>query len=216
MPFVQLIPPPWVSLLLILWLQVPVIQAFPPSTSLACLFWLPAIRAFPPSSISTIFRYPGLPLGEGLSNMHTLERLETIGDGSYFRIRHVGPPMRYGEYVTVGLTCAVRGQNHTLLVLSRPAHAHTATLLCLRDNVQRAAFTLRASSLQSGGHSLLLDTTYMEAKRVLHRDLRPLMRFLAFYGDRASRDFVPHPNLAWYRRMVLGLQPPPAQARDAI
>jgi hypothetical protein len=210
MPFVQLPPlPPWATVLLILWLQIPAVRAFPPSARCAALS-LQLTAAFPSSSISTTFRYPGLTLGEGLSNMHTLERLETIGDGSYFRIRHVGTPMRYGEYVTVGVKCAVRGQNHTLLVLSRPDQAHTASLLCLRDNVQRAAFTLRASRLQPGGHALLLDTTFFEDKRVLHRDLRPVMRFLAFYGDRAARSFEPHPNLAWYRRMVLGLPPSPA------
>ena len=118
---------------------------------------------------------------------------------------------RDGEFVTVGVKCSVRGLNHTLLVMSRPDQAHIATLMCLRDNVQRAAFTLRASRSPPGGHSLLLDSTCFDSKRVLHRDLRPVLRFLAFYGDRAGwggEAFKAHPNLAWYRRMVLGLPPP--------
>ena len=214
-------PPPFLLALVCLLHQV---QGPPPALLLAlvCLLRAPAVQGFPivlgppPASISTTFRYPGLSLAQGMRNIHSLELLENIGNG-YFRIGHVGPPVRYGEFVTVGVKCSVRGQNHTLLVMSRPDQAHIATLVCLRDNVQRAAFTLRASRLTPDGHTILLESTCFDSKRVLYRDLRPVMRFLAFYGDRAGwggEAFKAHPNLAWYRRMVLGL-PPPQPEQDS-
>jgi hypothetical protein len=53
-----------------------------------------------------------------------------------------------------------------------------------------------------------MDTTYYTGKRVLDRDIRPTVNFLTFFEERTKRQGLPfkaHPNLLWYRRMVLGL-----------
>ena len=189
--------PGLLCLLLALWLCVPSAQAFP--------FQPPA-----PTTVSTSLYFPSLTLAEGLRNIHTLEHLETIPH-NFFRIRHVGQPVRYGEFVTVSAECSVRNQTHTLLMLAKPARPSVCTFMCLRDNVQRAVFTVQAMRLSREGHTLLLNSTYFSSKRVLDKELLPVRCFLAFFDDKTRRlpeglAFKPHPNLAWYRRMVLGLQ----------
>jgi hypothetical protein len=186
--------PSWLKLVLLLVLGIPRVNAFP--------FHPPV-----PTTISTSFRFPSLSLGDGIRNIHTLELLETIGK-DYFKIHHVSQPVRYGEFVTVSLKCAVHGHDHTIFVLSHPDQTHISTLVCLRDNIQRAAFTLKATRSGKVGHFLSVESTYFCSKRVLDRDLRPLMRFLIFFEDKTRRQpELPktHPNLLWYRRMVLGL-----------
>jgi hypothetical protein len=184
-------------LLLFLWLGVPHVQAFP---------FQPPV----PTTISTSLYFPSLTLGEGLRNIHTLEHLETIPH-NFFRIRHVGQPVRYGEFVTVSVDCLVRNQTHTVFMLAKSNQPSVCTFMCMRDNVQRAAFTVRATRLSREGHTLLLNSTYFSSKRVLDRELIPVRCFLAFFEDKARRlpeglALKPHPNLMWYRRMVLGLQ----------
>jgi hypothetical protein len=184
----------WLLLLFFFWLGVPVVEAFPyqPPT---------------PASTSTTFRYPRLPVDVGVRNIHTMELLETIGK-DYIRIRHVGQPVRYGGFVTISAELSLRNNSHTILALSRPDQAHLVTFMCLRDNVQRAAFHLRVTQLGKTGHMLAVETTVFSCKRVVDRDIRPLMRFLAFLDVRARYNSAApnqHPNLMWYRRMVLGL-----------
>ena len=189
-----------VCLLLALWLTIPPMDAFP--------FQPPT-----PTTVSTSIYFPSLTLAEGLRNIHTLEHLETIPH-NFFRIRHVSQPVRYGEFVTVCVNCSVRNQTHHIIVLSRPDQPSTCTFMCLQDNVQRAVFTVRATRLSREGHTLLLNSTYFSSKRVLDKELIPVRCFLAFFEDKARRlpeslALRPHPNLAWYRRMVLGLPPEP-------
>jgi hypothetical protein len=185
-------------LLLALWLAVPAIDAFP---------YQPAI----PTTISTSLFFPSLTLAEGLRNIHTLEHLETIPHG-FFKIRHVGQPVRYGEFVTVSVDCSIRNQTHSIFMLAKPNEPSTCTFMCLRDNVQRAAFSVRATRLGKEGHTLLLNSTYFSSKRLFDRELIPVRCFLASFEDKTRRlpdslALKPHPNLMWYRRMVLGLPP---------
>lgn len=181
---------------------------------IALILGVPSIRAFPfqpavPTTVSISHFFPCTPLTEGLRNIHTLEHLETIPH-NFFKIRHVGQPVRYGEFVTVSVNCSVRNQTHHIFMLSRPDQPSTCTFMCLRDNVQRAVFTVRATRMSKEGHTLLLNSTYFSSKRVLDKELIPVRCFLAFFEDKGRRlpdslAMKPHPNLQWYRRMVLGL-----------
>jgi hypothetical protein len=181
---------------------------------IALILGIPSVRAFPfqppvPTTVSTSHYFPSLPLVAGLRNIHTLEHLETIPH-DFFRIRHVGQPVRYGEFVTVSVECLVRNQTHTIFMLANPDQPSTCTFMCLRDNIQRAAFTVRATRLSREGHTLLLNSTYFSSKRLFDRELIPVRCFLAFFEDKTRRlpdslAMKPHPNLQWYRRMVLGL-----------
>ena len=186
--------PSWLALLLLLLLGVPLVNSFP---------YYPPV----PTTVSTCFRFPGLSVADGIRNIHTLELLETIGK-DYFRISHVSPPVRYGDFATVSLKCAVHGHNHTILMLSQPDQIHVSSVICLRDNVPSASFTLKVTKSGKAGHFLNMESTYYCSKRVIDRDLKPLMRFLIFLEDRTRRQSaLLHPNLSWYRRMVLGQNP---------
>jgi hypothetical protein len=193
--------PAWLWFLLVVWSNVPAVGAFP---------YQPPV----PASISTSFRFPTLSVAEGIRNIHTLELLETIGN-DYIRIRHVGQPVRYGDFVTISAELFIRNNSHTVLALARPDQANLGTFVCLRDNVQRAAFNLRATKMGKHGHVLAMDMTVFSCKRVVERDIRPLMRFLAFLDARKRYNTAApnqHPNLMWYRRMVLGLGPDQSSA----
>jgi hypothetical protein len=99
------------------------------------LLWLwtgvPAVRAFPgyipPTghTVSSSFRFPNIPLHEGLRHIHTLEHLESIAS-QYFRIHRVGQPMRYGDFVTIYADCIIQGGHHTIYVIAQPQRNHTA------------------------------------------------------------------------------------------
>ena len=161
------------------------------------------------------YRFPTIPYSEGVKHIHTLEHLQNISarrensaNGKpYFRIENVAPPVRYGEYVSVAAHCRVMGMPQTVCMLSRPGMENTSTYMCLQDGAQMAMIQLRVSELGARGHILAVETTYFSSPRLLDTALDPVMRFLRFFASRRNRGrgVVLHPNLMWYRRMVLGL-----------
>lgn len=210
--------PAWLQFVLLLILGIPRVGAFP--------YQPPA--AF---TVSSTFRFTGVPVAEGLRHIHTLEHLESI-PCNYFKIHTVSQPIRYGQFVTATTDCYIQGGHHTICVISRPDLNHTCTYMCLQGAIQRAQVQLQVhpiiaqKSLQmpginhwttqvresrhkkQPGHYLTVQTTYFSGKRVLDRDIQPTMRFLSFFEDRIKHQglpYKPHPNLQWYRRMVLGL-----------
>lgn len=172
-------------------------------------------------SFTNSFRFPGVPLKEGIRHIHTLEHLENITlsqhhtqDGAqtkstYFDIQHVAQPQRYGDHVSVCVHCKVRGYPQTIYMLSRPESPDSCTFMCVQDGAQRAMIQLRASRMHQGeGHRLNMSCTYFIGPRVFDRDMEPVMRFLRFFEKRMrwqGGSYATHPNLLWYRRMVLGL-----------
>lgn len=206
-----------VVLMHFLWILQPVLAQMRLLGGLTFLLWvwtsMPAVRAFPAylpptgHTVSSSFRFPTIPFQDGLRHIHTLEHLESIAS-QYFRIHRVGQPVRYGDFVTVTADCLIQGGHHTICVLARPEQNHTCTYMCLQGAAQRAQIQLRVRPSKREGHILTMDTTYYTGKRVLDRDLRPTMNFLNFFEEKTKRQglpFTPHPNLLWYRRMVLGL-----------
>jgi len=161
------------------------------------------------------YRFPSIPYSEGVRHIHTLEHLQNISarrasesNGSpYFRIESVAQPVRYGEYVSVAAHCRVMGLPQTVCMLSRPGMENTSTYMCLRDGVQMAMIQLKVSELGARGHTLAVETTYFSRRRLLDSALEPVMRFLRFFESSRHRKpgVVLHPNLMWYRRMVMGL-----------
>jgi hypothetical protein len=203
-------------------MPVVAVQMEPPSWLLfviALILGIPSVRAFsasylPPTghTVSSSFKFKSIPYRDSLRHIHTLEHLETISAGDYFRIHSVSQPVRYGDFVTVSTDCLVQGAHHTICLLARPDLNHTCTYMCLQGATLRAQVQLRVrpSTRQGNGHILTMMTTYYSGKRVLDRDIGPTMRFLNFFEDTAKHQptrghIKPHPNLQWYRRMVLGL-----------
>ena len=184
------------------------------SITILYLLGIPLVRAFPayipPTShtVSSSFRFPTISYQEGLKHIHSLEHLETIASG-YFRIHRASQPIRYGDFVTINADCLIQGAHHTICVMARPDLNHTCTYMCLQGAVQRAQIQLRVHKPKKApGHVLTMQTTYFSGKRVLDRDIGPTMRFLNFFEEKTKYQGVPfkaHPNLLWYRRMVLGL-----------
>lgn len=190
----------------------------------------PAVHAFPfpasslPYTVSSSFRFSSIPYHDAIQHIHSPEHLETIQNlpRNYFRIRRVAQPVRYGDFVTVSADCLIQNIPHTLCLLARPDQNSTCTYMCLQGAVQRAEISLRVRQnnkipSSSQGHILTMETTYFaRGKRVLDNYLDPTIHFLAQFENRTqsreptfssppSPSFKPHPNLLWYRRMVLGL-----------
>ncbi len=190
-------------------------------------------RQFPPSphhrlecggvSFFSCFRYPTIPLRDGIRHIHTPEHLENLTwpfaqrqRRGFFHIDTVDQPRRYGDRVSVRFRCSVNGragQQQTMYLLSSartPAHC---TYMCVRDGRQRALMELRASALGEAGHRLSIVCTYLIAPRAMDRDMEPVLRFLKFFERRmhAQKEggqgtvLQQRANLMWYRRMALGL-----------
>jgi hypothetical protein len=175
-------------------------------------FWVPAVGAFPAyipptgHTVSSSFRFPGISYNDGLRHIHTLEHLETIAS-EYFRINRASQPVRYGDFVTLSADCLIQGMDHTICMISRPDQNHTSTYLCLKGASQLAQIRLRVHQAKKVGHILTMETTYYSGKRVLDRNLGPTRHFLSFFEEKTKYQGLqckPHPNLQWYRRMVLG------------
>lgn len=202
---------PFLVALFLAW-SIPLSSAFAFSTGLLSL----ACSSSSSMTFGHTYRFPTIPYSEGVRHIHTLEHLQNISarrpgqrNGTpYFRIERVAPPVRYGDYVSVAVHCRVMGKPQTVCVLSRPGMENTSTYMCLQDGVQLAMIQLRVSELGAKGHTLAVETTYFSRRRLLDAALEPVMRFLRFFGASSRRrgpGVVRHPNLMWYRRMVLGL-----------
>ena len=186
----------------------------------------PAVRAFPlpasslPYTVSSSFRFSSIPYHDAVQHIHSPEHLETIQNlpRDYFRIRRVAQPVRYGDFVTVSADCLIQNIPHTLCLLARPDQNSSCTYMCLQGAVQRAEISLRVRPNNKQGHNqghiLTMETTYFaRGRRVLDNYLDPTIHFLAHFENRTHSEpilpsppaFKPHPNLLWYRRMVLGL-----------
>lgn len=206
-----------VHLMHFLWILQPALFQLRLFSGVAFLLWvwsgIPVVGAFPAylpptgHTVSCSFRFPSISVLDGLRHIHTLEHLENI-PSQYFRIHRVNQPVRYGDFVTVHAECLIQGRQHTICVLADTHQNHTCTYLCLQGAAQRAQIRLRVRPSKREGHILTMETTYFAGKRVLDRDLRPTMNFLNFFEEKTKRQGLPfkaHPNLSWYRRMVLGL-----------
>jgi hypothetical protein len=208
-------------------LLIPEITASPVPTGCTSLvlaaLLIPGIAAFPfhagctSISFANTFRFPAIPLREGMRHIHTLEHLQNITSPTdkppYFDIQGVGQPQRYGDHVSVCVRTKVKGYPQTIYMLARPEHPETCTFMCVQDGVQRAMMQLRVSSAGTppcSGHRLWVEYTYFTGPRTFDRDMEPVLRFLRFFDKRMRWQGTPlraaqHPNLLWYRRMVLGL-----------
>lgn len=173
-------------------------------------------------SFSNTFRFPGVPLREGIRHIHTIEHLENItlpatacpgGGKPYFEIQRVAQPQRYGDHVSVCVHCSVKGAQQTIYMLAQPETPETCTIMCVRNGSQQAMVQLRVASLPNTpeGHRLMVECTYFTGARLLDRDMEPTFRFLRFFEKRLRWQGMgacpgkQHANLMWYRRMVLGL-----------
>lgn len=192
--------PLWIQFFLLLILSIPSVGAFPASY-------------VPPTghTVTSSFRFAKIPYRDSVRHIHTLEHLESISAGEYFRIARVCQPTRYGRFVTLSTECVIQGVNHTICLLSRPEQNNTCTYMCLQGSLLRAQVQLQVRPCnRSGGHVLTMETTYFSGRRVLDRNIAPTVRFLAFFEDIAKnrpanlRALNQHPNLQWYRRIVLG------------
>lgn len=203
----------------------PVIQAL--CVFLAIVLWLREIHAFAAfhrglgsMSFTSTYRFPEVPLCDGIRHIHTLEHLENITwpyDRTrrlqpYFSIESVAQPQRYGEQVTTCVSARVRGSPLTLYMLAHPDMPNACTYMCVQGGCQRALVELRVMPSGVGlltGHRLLVNCTYFTGPRVVDRDMEPVLRFIRFLEKRMRwhGSLVPREsraNLAWYRRMVLG------------
>ena len=198
------------------------------TTGLICtvlLLWIREVTAFAAFhrglsgiSFSSSFRFPVVPLGEGLRHIHTLEHLENISwpyrgrdSRPYFSIESVAQPQRYGDKITVCVQCKVRDTPQTIYMLSSTSEPNACSYMCVQNGCQRAVIHLNVSRLGPlyDGHRLTLNCTYLVGPRVFDRDMEPVLRFLRFFEKRMRWQGVPVPreprsNLMWYRRMVLG------------
>lgn len=200
--------PVWIQFVLALVLSIPSVSAFPASY-------------VPPTghTVTSSFRFKNIPYRDSVRHIHTLEHLESISAGQYFQISRVHQPVRYGQFVTLSTECVIQGVNHTICLLSRPDKNNTCTYMCLQGSLLRAQVQLQVRPCNrpannnggaGGGHVLTMETTYFSGRRVLDRNIAPTVRFLSFFEDIAKnrpadrRAFHQHPNLQWYRRIVLG------------
>jgi hypothetical protein len=172
----------------------------------------------PPFTVTSSFRFPTIPYQHAVHHIHTPEHLETIAP-EYFRILRVHPPVQFGEHVTVALDCLIRKEPHTLCLIARPDQNHTCTYMCLQGANRRGEVHLQVShnirGYSSLGHILSMETTHFaRGGRVLSKYLQPTLGFLSRFENRTvlsppvpaeTGPATPHPNLQWYRRMVLGL-----------
>lgn len=181
----------------------------------------PVVGGFPVGcctglSFTTSFRFPNIPLREGMRHIHTLEHLENVTSVGpdvvpYFVIQRVSQPQRYGDHVTTSVQCKVKGCPQTIYMIGRPGAPESSTFMCVQDGTQRAVMNLRVGRLphEADGHRLTVSCTYLRGTRLFDRDMEPVLRFLRFFEKRMrwQRGGVgsPHANLQWYRRMVLGL-----------
>jgi len=195
-------------------------------TALSAVLWVREVAAFAAFSrgltgisFTSSFRFPVVPLAEGLRHIHTLEHLENISwpydrvrsQRPYFTIETVAQPQRYGDRVSVCVRCKVRDYPQTIYVLSSVSDPSSCSYMCVQDGCQRALIELNVSRLGPlfNGHRLSLNCTYFVGARVFDRDMEPVLRFLRFFEKRmrwqgAPSAREPRANLMWYRRMVLG------------
>lgn len=163
---------------------------------LAILLSIPTVRAFPATGASyygsgghtvvSSFRFAKIPYKDSVQHIHTLEHLESISAGEYFRIRRVCPPMRYGQFVALSTECVIQGVNHTICLLSRPDQNNQCTYMCLHGSLLRAQVKLQvrpcnrsAGARPHHGDHLLLRTAGPGSQYRAHRALRVILR-----GDR--------------------------------
>ncbi len=215
--------------------MVSAVEAALVATVMVLLWVVPEARAlsfarpqFPPSPYSRLegggvsffssFRYPTIPLRDGIRHIHTPEHLENLTwpllaqqrPQGCFHIDTVDQPRRYGDRVSVRFRCSVNSRmQQTLYLLSSARNPAQCTYMCVRDGRQRALMELRASPLGEAGHRLSIVCTYLIAPRAMDRDMEPVMRFLKFFERRMHMQgttvLQPRANLMWYRRMALGL-----------
>lgn len=187
-------------------------------------FLIPAVSAFPVGpwyasagglTFTSTFPFPGVPLREGVRRIHTLEHLlnvtvhqgKGVGFSRYMEITGVSQPHRYGDdHVTVGVQCKIRGVDQTIFLIGRPKDKRSSTIMCVRDGTQRMMVDLRVSRLlYEEGHSLTARCTYLRARRAIDHDMDPVLRYIRIFGRHPTLRAPEHPNLQWYRRLVLGL-----------
>lgn len=199
-----------------LWLFLgapPAVRAFHPSGATLCRMM--SAPSTPPFTVTSSFRFPTVPLRDAVQYIHTPEHLETIlllPSPDYFRIRRVSQPVRYGEYVTVSLDCLIRSVPHTLAMLSRPDQNSSCTYMCFHNGLRMGEIHLKVRPNNkfpsSQGHILAMETTYFsKSKRLLDSYLQPTVGFISRFensSESVAASIRPHPNLLWYRRMVLG------------
>lgn len=193
---------------------------------LTAVLSVPEVSAFPMHagctsiSFANTFCFPNIPAKEGVRHIHTLEHLQNVTSPlhlpPYFDIQHVAQPQRYGGHVSVCVHSKIKGYPQTIYMLARPDHPESCTFMCVQDGAQRAMMQLRVTPLgipaYSTGHRLSVNCTYFTGPRTFDRDMEPILRFLRFFDKRMRWQGMPlraaqHPNLLWYRRMVLGLEP---------
>jgi hypothetical protein len=180
---------------------------------------IPAISAFPlgPAltglTVVSTFSYPGVPYQEGVRRVHTLEHLTSLNVSRrgcrlpYFDIHAVAPPRRFGDHVTIRVSCRVDGCNNTIIMIAKPEDPGSSAFMCVRDGVQLAVIRLRfiPTTYLDGGHRLTVTCVYPRGARALDRAMEPILRFMRFFRRLGQPD-KEHANLQWYRRMVLGLE----------
>lgn len=196
--------PMWINVILAILLSIPTVRAFPATGA--------SYYSSGGHTVVSSFRFAKIPYKDSVQHIHTLEHLESISAGEYFRIRRVCPPMRYGQFVALSTECVIQGVNHTICLLSRPDQNSQCTYMCLHGSLLRAQVKLqvRPCNRSAGGHVLTMETTYFSGRRVLDRNIAPTVRFVSFFEEIARnrpanlRALNQHPNLQWYRRIVLG------------
>ena len=187
----------WLAVCSFLVLDIPEVSAFVPTTPTTIMM----------SHVTTTrtFGFPTTPYLEGVKLIHTLERLQTT---NFFKLHRTSQPYSYGLFTTLSAQCSIHGSNHTICVIARPEINNTCTYMCLRDAVQRAQIQLHVAPAQKDGHVLTVETVYFSRDPFINRDVNSLLRFFAALDGKHTRDnnrFKSHPNLMWFRRMVLGL-----------
>ena len=173
----------------------------------------------PPFTVTSSFRFPTVPYQHAVQHIHTPEHLETIAP-EYFSIQRVHTPAQIGPYVTIFLDCLIRKHSHTLCLIARPDRNHTCTYMCLQGGNRRGEVHLdvrhNIRDYSTLGHILSMETTHFaRGGRVFSKYLEPTLDFLSRFENRtfSSPPMIPsktstarpHPNLEWYRRMVLGM-----------
>ena len=200
-----------------------------PAVALTLLFvsavlWVREVSAFAAFTrgltgltFTSSFRFPVVPLSDGIRHIHTLEHLENItwpydrvrSPKPYFSIESVAQPQRYGDRVTTCVQTKVRDSPLTLYMLASPSDPRTCSYMCVQGGCQRALVELKVAPHGPDGHRLAVNCTYFTGPRIFDRDMEPVLRFMRFFEKRMRWHGAPTPrepraNLMWYRRMVLG------------
>jgi hypothetical protein len=173
----------------------------------------------PPFTVTSTFRSPTVSYKHAVQHIHTPEHLETIAP-EYFKIQRVQMPNQIGQYITIELDCLIRKQPHTLFLVTHPDQKHACTYMFLQGGNRRGEVHVEVRQdihpYSSLGHLLCMQATHFaRGGRVFSKYLQPTLDFLSRFESRSfssppmipveTSTARPHPNLEWYRRMVLGM-----------